>query len=141
MKPEEIHPVVKSLDSVSSSFFDATAMANFEARLLADTFLSVYSKEAQSVQKFKGIESEDRFPYGFSAVNLLAVDLRSEKKESITLSGVVCHREGRLRTLKFNFNDHICWQLVNVSHQLKVRIDTIDSSKMDNNLLNANKSC
>lgn len=106
--------VVGCLDAVSKSFFNSTAIAFFEAKFLADTFIKTYSTEYQNFSEQEKVGREGQLPYGFYATNLSAFDLLKDEHEFITLSGVVCQNDGQLETIRINFNNYICWQLVNI---------------------------
>jgi hypothetical protein len=120
MNCEQKQTIQLELDKIVSAFFDATAMANFEANLIADTFLKVYAEEEHVFEQFKRLAGG--IPSRFKGVNLHAIDLRSEEKTHILISGAFCHGEGFLGTLKWNFNNQICWQLVNIYELFEVFI-------------------
>lgn len=123
MPREALHPAVQELDVITSSFFNGAAMADLEVRQLADTYRHAYKETAKALNKLNS--DHDAFPHFFRAVNLLAVDLRTNNPESLLLSGGVCIGRGQLTALSQNFNYHVCWQMVNVYELFEIFIKEI----------------
>jgi len=120
---EELHPAMQELDEITASFFNGAAMADLEIRQLADTYRQAYNETEKALNKLNG--DYEAFPHFFRAVNLLAVDLRTNVPESLLLSGGICIGRGHLTTLSHNFNYHVCWQMVNVYELFEVFIKEI----------------
>lgn len=125
MPEEALHPVVQELDKITSSFFNGAAMADLEVRHFADTYRQTYNETTRALERAESKGSHDVFPHFFRAVNLLAVDLRTNNQESLLLSGGICIGRGHLAMLSKNFNYHVCWQMVNVYELFEVFIKDI----------------
>lgn len=125
MPEEALHPAVQELDVITSSFFNGAAMADLEVRQLADTYRQAYNERSSALERAELQGNHDLFPNFFRAVNLLAVDLRTNHQESLLLSGGICIGRGHLTTLSQNFNYHVCWQMVNVYELFEVFIKDI----------------
>lgn len=125
MPGEALHPVVQEIDEITSSFFNGAAMADLEVRHFADTYRQAYNETARALERAESNGNHDVFPHFFRAVNLLAVDLRTNNKESLLLSGGICIGRGHLTMLSQNFNYHVCWQMVNVYELFEVFIKDI----------------
>lgn len=125
MPGEALPPAVQELDVITSSFFNGAAMADLEVRQLADTYRQAYNETSRALERAELQANYDAFPRFFRAVNLLAVDLRTNNQESLLLSGGICIGRGHLTTLSQNFNYHVCWQMVNVYELFEVFIKDI----------------
>ncbi|MBJ6727509.1 hypothetical protein [Geomesophilobacter sediminis] len=123
MGGEKLHPAVQELDEITSAFFNGAAMADLEVRQLATTYRQAHNETAQALDRLNG--GREAFPHFFNAVNLLAVDLRTDNPASLLLSGAVCIGRGQLTTLSQNFNYHVCWQIVNVYELFEVFVKEV----------------